>query len=157
MALDVSPGAIDVCRRLGVEWTFKGAVYELLAFPVEPFDAIVLMGNNLALLQSEARAVNMFTAMRRLLRPGGKVVGTCRDPYLTDDPNHLRYHDANRAAGRLPGQLRIRVRYQRLATDWLGVLLLAPDELRALARRSGWQVVDVSEPNPNYVVVLQPV
>ena len=157
MALDVSPGAIEVCRMRGIEWTFKGSIFDLLTIPVEPFDSIILMGNNLALLQSEARATNMFKAMRRLLRPGGRVIGTCRDPYVTDDPDHLRYQDANRAAGRYPGQIRMRFRYHRIATDWFGILFVAPDELRDLARRNDWQVVEVSNPDPTYVAVLRPV
>ncbi len=157
MALDVSPGAIEVCRMRGVEWTFKGSIYDLLSVPVEPFDSIILMGNNLALLQSEARAANMFNAMRRLLRPGGRVIGTCRDPYQTDDPDHLLYHESNRAAGRYPGQIRMRFRYQRLATDWFGILFLSPAELRDLARRGDWQVIYTSEPDPTYVAVMRPV
>lgn len=156
MALDVSPGAIEVCRMRGVEWTFRGSIHELLGIPVEAFDSIILMGNNLGLLQSEARAVNLFSAMRQLLRPGGCVIGTCLDPYQTDDPNHLRYQDSNRAAGRYPGQIRMRFRYQRLATDWFGILYLAPDELTDLARSCGWQVLDMTEPDPEYVAVLRP-
>ncbi len=156
MALDVSAGAIEVCRMRGVEWTFKGSIYELLGIPVEAFDSIILMGNNLGLLQSEARAVNLFAAMRKLLRPGGRVIGTCLDPYRTDNPDHLRYQDSNRAAGRYPGQVRMRYRYQRLATDWFGILYLASDELSDLARRCGWQVLDATEPDPNYVAVLRP-
>lgn len=157
MALDVSPGAIEVCRMRGVEWTFKGSIYDLLTLPVEPFDSIILMGNNLALLQSEARAANMFKAMRRLLRPGGRVIGTCLDPHQTDDQDHLNYHESNRAAGRYPGQVRLRFRYQRLATDWFGIMFLAQDELADLARRNHWQVLEVSEPDPTYVAVLRPV
>ena len=156
MALDVSPGAIEVCRMRGVEWTFKGSVFDLLTVPVEPFDSVILMGNNLALLQSEARAANMFNAMRRLLRPGGRVIGTCLDPYQTDDADRLQYHEANRAAGRYPGQIRMRFRYQRLATDWFGILFLAVDELSDLARRNHWQVIDATDPDPTYVAVLRP-
>jgi len=156
MALDSSPGAIDVCRRRGVEWTFKGTVQDLLEFPVEPFDAITLMGNNLALLQSEAKATGLFRAMASVLKPGGVVVGTCLDPHRTDNPDHLSYHEANRSAGRPAGQIRMRFRYQRITSPWLRILLLSPDELCKLAARNGWEVLDVTRPSPNYLAALRP-
>ncbi len=157
VALDVSPGAVEACRRRGVERTFEGSLFDLVQSRPEPFDAMILMGNNLALLQSEARAAGMFDAMRSLLLPGGSVIGTCLDPYLTDDPDHLSYHDANRAAGRFPGQIRMRFRYRRIASDWFSILFMAPDELKDLAGRSGWQVVGTTKPDPDYVAVLRPV
>lgn len=157
LALDVSPGAIEACRRRGVERTFLGSIHDLASTAVEPFDAMVLMGNNLALLQTEARAAGMFDAMRMLLRPGGVVIGTSVDPYLTDEPDHLAYHEANRAAGRPVGQIRMRFRYRRLATDWFGILFLAPHELQELAARSGWVVEPITEASPSYLVALRPV
>ena len=155
-ALDVSPGATEVCRRRGIKRVFDGSIFDLLETPVDPFEALILMGHNLGLLQSEARAAGMFDAMRSLLSPGGSVIGTCRDPYMTDNPDHLSYHEANRAAGRFPGQIRMRYRYRRLATEWFNILFLSPDELKALAERSGWAVVGTTKPDPSYVAVLRP-
>ncbi len=155
-ALDVSPGAIEVCRSRGVETTFIGTLPDLADIDPQPYDALIMMGNNLGLLQSEARAGGMFDAMRALLLPGGIVVGTCRDPYMTSDPDHLAYHDANRAAGRPAGQVRLRLRYRRAATEWFNLLFLSPDELAELAGRHGWEVVDTSAPDPMYVAVLRP-
>jgi SAM-dependent methyltransferase len=155
-ALDISPGAIEACRRRGIRQTFAGTINDLIGAGEGPFDAMILMGNNLALLQTEARAAGFFDAMRTLLRPDGAVIGTGIDPYLTDEPDHLAYHEANRAAGRHAGQIRMRFRYRRLATDWFGILFLAPDELQTLAARSGWTVEQLTAPNPSYVVSLRP-
>lgn len=157
VALDVSSGAIQVCQQRGVHHTFLGTVFDLLDTAPEPFDALILMGNNLALLQSLAKAKGMFDAMRELLRPNGVVVGTCLDPYLTDDPDHLAYHESNRAAGRPPGQIRMRFRHRRIATEWFSILFLSPNELAELAARSGWEVIEVTEPDPTYLAVLRPV
>ncbi|MCP3995191.1 MAG: hypothetical protein GY722_09020, partial [bacterium] len=145
-----------VCRKRGIKRTFEGSIFDLLETPVDPFDALVLMGSNLALLQSDARASGVFDAMRVLLKSGGSVIGTCRDPYQTDNPDHLSYHEANRAAGRIPGQIRMRVRYRRLASEWFNYLFVAPDELKALAEHSGWAVVGTTKPDPEYVAVLRP-
>ena len=46
------------------------------------------------------------------------IVGTGLEMIQTDKDAHLEYHERNRRRGRMPGHLTIRVRYQRLATDW---------------------------------------
>lgn len=157
VALDVSPGAIEVCRRRGVHQTFLGSIDEFTDTRPALFDAAIFMGNNLSLLGSAGRSGSMFDALRRLLRPGGVIVGTCLDPYGTDDPVHVAYHDWNRERGCLPGQLRLRVRYRKLAGAWFEWLLMSPDELAAMAGRSGWRLDDTTKANSYYLAVLRPV
>jgi SAM-dependent methyltransferase len=156
VALDTSPGAIDVCRRRGVERTFVGDVFDLLAEDPRPFDAALFMGNNLGLLGSPAEARELLAALGRLLTPDGVVVGTGLDPHLTDDEDHRVFHERNRAAGRLPGQLTLRVRYGYLASDWFNYLFVSPEELRDLADECGWWVVDATDPDPIYLATLRP-
>jgi hypothetical protein len=68
------------------------------------------------------------------------------DPYPTTNPVHLGHHERNRAAGRLPGNVRIRVRHQNQATDWFELLWVSPDELGSLAEQHGWDLV-ATEPS----------
>lgn len=157
VALDVSPGAIDVCRARGLTSTYLGTVEQLAEEHPEGFDAAVMMGNNLALLESEARSAEVLDALRSLLEGAGVVVGTCLDPYRTDDPSHLAYHARNRERGRLPGQIRMRTRRHRLAGPWFDYLFVSRDELRALCTRAGWRLEDATEPDPVYLAVLRPV
>lgn len=156
VALDVSPGAVEVCHRRGARQTFFGSIEELADAEPPLFDAAVFMGNNLSLLGSAERAGSMLETVRRLLRPGGVIVGTCLDASRTDDPAHLAYHRWNRERGRLPGQLRLRVRYRSFAGDWFDWLLMSPDELGVMADRAGWRLDDVTDPDPYYLAVLRP-
>ncbi|HTT88644.1 MAG TPA: class I SAM-dependent methyltransferase [Acidimicrobiales bacterium] len=152
VALDVSAGAVDVCRRRGVPDVFHGTIDDLPA--TERFDTFIVLGNNLGLIGSPEKAQGFFDAVGTRLRPDGRIVGGCLDPYQTDDPDHLAYHEANVAAGRMAGEVRLRARYRRLTTAWFGLLWMSMSELAALAQRSGWQVTD-SMPGPNYAVVLE--
>src|SRR6516165_5357580 len=43
-ALDVSQGAIEVCRRRGVQQVFLGSVAELAATGPAPFDSVLMLG-----------------------------------------------------------------------------------------------------------------
>jgi len=156
LALDVSPGAVEVCRRRGVRQTFLGPMEALADTEPALFDSAVLMGNNLSLLGSAERSGPMFDTLRRLLRPVGTVVGACLDPYGTEDPAHLAYHRWNRERGRLPGQLRLRVRYRAFAGDWFDWLLMSPNELAVIADRAGWRLDDATDPDPYYLAMLRP-
>jgi 2-polyprenyl-3-methyl-5-hydroxy-6-metoxy-1,4-benzoquinol methylase len=152
VALDVSAGAVEVCRRQGVQNVFHGTIDDLPS--TELFDTFIVLGNNLGLIGSPEKAQGFFDAIALRMRPGGRIVGGCLDPYQTDDPDHLAYHQANIAVGRMAGQVRLRTRYRRLASDWFDLLWMSMAELAALARQSGWQITD-SMPGPLYAVVLE--
>ena len=68
-----------------------------------------MLGNNLGLLGGAEQAQRFLDALASKAAPGAVAIGETLNPYGTKDPDHLRYHDDNRALGRLPGQLRLRV------------------------------------------------
>lgn len=140
VALDVSPGAIEVCRRRGVDETFEGTVFDLLEAGGGPFDTFLLMGNNYGLLESRNHAPRFLEALRALAAPGALVVGTSRDPMETTNPIHLAYHDLNRSRDRMPGQIRMRSRWANYADDWRDYLLLPVDDLEEFAAAGGWRL-----------------
>lgn len=155
VALDVSPGALEVARRRGVEATFLGTVEDLAAADPEPFDHFLGLGNNLGLMANPAQAIPFLNALRRLGRNDAPFVGTMLDPYAGAAPVHLAYHEANRAAGRLAGEVRIRVRYQRTTTPWFGLFWASPQELDQVVQRAGWRITDLLE-GAIYGVELRP-
>lgn len=143
VALDVSPGAIETCRQRGVRETFVGEITDLVTGS-QRFDTFVALGNNLGLLGNPERAARMFEAFSVLSNPGATIVGTCLDPTFGEPPAwHASYHERNRAAGLPPGQIRLRTRFRDITTDWFDLYWMSPDELDALARKSGWQVSEV--------------
>ncbi|MEX1008030.1 MAG: methyltransferase domain-containing protein [Acidimicrobiia bacterium] len=154
VALDVSPGALQVCERRGVRQRFLGTVDDLAATTPPPFDTFLALGNNLGFLESPERAPDFLAALTRLGHPGSIIVGTCIDPYQTDDPVHLAYHEANRRRNRLGGQITIRIRYRELATSWFNLLWCSLDELTQICEPAGWTITDVF-PGALYGVVLE--
>ena len=59
-----------------------------------------------------------------------RVIAWSTDPYQTTEPLHLQYHRLNRRRGRMSGQLRIRMRYQKYATPWFDYLLVSTEEMQ---------------------------
>lgn len=158
VALDVSAGAGEVCRRRGVGRTFTGSVFDLARAGGERFDIFLLLGNNLGLLGGATQAPRFLAALEALARPQAVVIGAGVDPYRTANPLHLAYHARNRGLGRMGGQLRLRLRYQDLATDWFDYLFATVDELRALLAGTPWRLEHAEPqrpPGPGYVAQLR--
>ena len=71
-----------------------------------------------------------------------------------DNPFHLAYHRWNRRRGRMPGQMRIRVRYQKYATPRVDYLLGSRKEMRTLLRGTGWKIERFLPGRPTYIAVI---
>jgi hypothetical protein len=69
---------------------------------------------------------------------------------------HAGYHQRNRSRGRLGGQLRLRLRYRLLATDWFDYLVCSPAELEALLPGTGWRLTSIdTADHPYYLAVME--
>lgn len=155
-ALDVSPGAIEVCRQRGISETFLGTVLDLADTDVAPFDTFLCLGANLGLIGRADSARAFFDALGRLGGPDVRLLGTMVNPYVTGVAAHLSYHEANRTAGRPAGTVRIRVRYQLAATPWFELVWASPKELEETAEAHGWSVVAIHETGAAYAAELKP-
>jgi hypothetical protein len=68
----------------------------------------------------------LLRRLRSLANVSARILAESVDPYKTDKPEHLAYHERNRRRGRMPGQLRIRVRHGAYRTPWFDYLLASP-------------------------------
>ena len=154
--LDVSAGAIEVCRRRGLRDLVLGTVDEHAAAAGPSYDTFLMLGNNLGLIGGADRAPAFLGALAALARPGAQLIAHGTNPYNTTDPVHTAYHRWNRERGRLGGQLRLRVRYRELATDWFDYLVCSVDELRDLVAGTPWRVADIDDMDaPYYLATLE--
>lgn len=155
VAIDASPGAVEMCRRRGVRDARLLRVEEVDT-SLGLFDTVVMYGNNLGLLASPSRARRLLGRLHAVTSERGRIVGECLNPYRTSDALHLAYHERNRRRGRMGGQVRIRVRYRDVATPWFDYLFLSPDELRDLLDATGWRVARVIEGDLHmYVAIIE--
>ena len=120
------------------------------------FDTVVLYGNNLGLLASRAKGRRLLRRLHRATTDRGRIIGEILDPYTTEDPLHLAYHDRNRKRGRMSGQIRIRIRYRDVATPWFDYLFLSRPELEELLEGTGWRLARMYEDDgPIYVAIME--
>lgn len=156
VAIDNSPAAIDVCRRRGVR-DARVVPFTEISPKLGVFDTIVCFGNNFGLFGRPRRARWLLRRLKRLTSPDAVILGESRDPYDTDNPDHLAYHRFSIGRGRWPGELRIRVRYKHLATPFFDYLMVSPDEMRSLCEDTGWRLerTIAHDDAPVYVGVLR--
>ena len=154
--IDISPLAIRVSKLRGLRKT-RLLAFEDIDFKPASFDSVVMFGNNFGLFGSKSRAKRLLRKLFEMTSAEGVIVCESADPYKTSDPDHLRYHERNRAKGRMPGQVRIRARYRTYVGKWFDYLLVSPNEMRDIAEGAGWTVSRFirSEESPLYAGILR--
>jgi SAM-dependent methyltransferase len=155
VAIDVSPGAVEVCRRRGVRDVRLlplAGVDEGLGV----FDTVLMMCGNFGLVGSADEAATILGRLLALTSPSGRIVLDSEDPYVDADDADLAYEARNRARGRLPGQVTIRIRHRERATPWFDLLNVSAAELGGLASAAGWRLAEVVEGEPpDYYALLE--
>lgn len=150
--VDPSSGAVAVACARGVS-AVQASVGDLPA-NLGVFDTVVLLGNNLGLLNSREEAPAVLQRLAAVTRPGSRLIGSGLDPYVTETKEHHAYHIWNRERGRLPGQVRIRVRDGLIATEWFDYLLVSESELAEVVEGSPWMLHSIQRDGANYAARL---
>jgi SAM-dependent methyltransferase len=146
IAIDNSPGAIEVCRQRGVRdarlMSFTQIDNSLIAdgHGQRRLDTVVMYGANFGLFSSFRRARWLLRRLKRLTTPDARIIAETVDPYETDRPEHIRYHERNRERGRMGGQVRIRVRYREIIGPWFDLLFVSRPELVSILDGTGWKL-----------------
>jgi SAM-dependent methyltransferase len=139
LGVDISPLAIAVAKERGLKNTEVLSIDELSS-DLGAFDTVLMLGNNFGLFANAAKARRLLRRFRSFTRPGATLIAESLNVYETRDPDHLAYQAANRARGRMSGQIRLRCRYKRFATPWFDYLMVSPAEMAELIDGTGWRV-----------------
>jgi SAM-dependent methyltransferase len=155
VGIDNSPLAIKVCRERGAKDARIMSVTQV-GPQLGVFDSLVMFGNNFGLLESRKRAKWLLQRFHRITTPKARIIAASADPYATKKPEHLWYHQFNRKHGRMGGQLRMRLRYEKYATPWFDYLLVSREEMVDLLTDTGWQVKTFIDSSPfMYVAIIE--
>ena len=150
VAIDNSPLAIQVCKGRGVKNARVLPIEKIDSFKSNTFDTIIMYGNNFGLFGSFKKAKRLLKIFHKITSPGALIITENVDPYKTKDPVHLAYHEFNRKRGRMPGQLRIRIRFRNYTGDWFDYLIVSKNEMKEILKDTGWQVKKFID-SDNYV------
>lgn len=140
VAIDKSPLAIKVCKIRGVKHAKVLPIEKISTFKTSTFDTILMFGNNFGLFGSFKKAKTLLKKFHKITSPNALIIAESVDPYKTEDPVHLQYLKFNKKRGRMPGQLRIRIRFRNYVGDWFDYLLVSKQEMKEILKDTGWKV-----------------
>jgi SAM-dependent methyltransferase len=152
--IDNSATVMRVLRRQGIGNALRMDAFRL-GFAADSFDSVTLFANGLSMGGSVPGMRALLAEFSRVTSAAGRVVVTNLDVRQSLRPADHRYHQANLAAGRLPGQLTLRSRYRGVTGEPFPWLFVSPVELRDLLAGAGWRIADVLEyPGGTYCALL---
>jgi SAM-dependent methyltransferase len=157
LAIDNSPLAIRACRLRGVRNTKVMSITDVNT-RLGKFNTILMMGNNFGLFGNPRRAKQLLNQFHKITNPDARIIAESLDVYKPPiDPVHRQYHMFNRRRGRLPGQVRIRVRYRKIIGPWFDYLLVSQKEMKTILEGTGWHVKRFinSQNGPVYVAITE--
>ena len=155
-AIDASPLAVRACRKRGVKNARVLAVEDIERLGENRFDTVLLFGNNFGLSGNVRKAKRLLRQLHRITTNAAVVIAETTNPYKTTNPFH--YQRDNRQRGRMPGQIRMRIRFQRFASRWFDWLFVSPNEMKGILKGTGWKVTRFIEGDrPSYVAVIEKV
>jgi len=147
VAIDISPGAVEVCRRRGVH-DVRLLPLDEIAEKLGAFDTILLLCGNLGLAGGADETSALLERLHKLTAADARIVFDSVDPHVDNDEADLAYVARNRERLRMPGQVTIRIRYGGLVTPWYDLLCVSSGELEELAAPTGWRLAWRREAEP---------
>ena len=139
LGIDVSPLAIRVCRLRGLKNARVMSITQI-GPKLGKFDTILMLGNGFGLFGNPSLARTFLRKFLKITNSKAKIIAESLDPYKTRNPFHLQYHILNKRRGRKPGQVRIRIRYEKYSTQWFDYLLVSPEEMKHILNGTGWKI-----------------
>jgi SAM-dependent methyltransferase len=153
--IDNSPGAVKVCRLRGLKKALVRPIGEIDKFRAATFDTVLMMGNNFGLFGGRRSARALLKKFARITSPTAKIIAGTLDPYRTENENHLQYLRLNRRRGRMSGQIRIRIRYEKAVGEWFDYLFVSPEEMTDILIDTDWRIEELIDPGTaSYFAVI---
>ena len=156
LAIDNSPLAIKVCKKRGVKNAEVLPIEKISRLKPDTFDTVIMFGNNFGLFGSCKKAKTLLKKLHKITTPSALILAESNDVYKTDDPVHLSYHKFNEKRGRMPGQLRIRIRFRNFIGDWFDYLLVSKHQMKDILKGTGWKVRKFIDSDKSiYIAVIE--
>ena len=155
LGVDISSLAIKVCELRGLK---KAKVLPItqIGKDLGKFDTILMLGNNFGLFANKRRTKWLLKRFYNITTKNALIIAETRDPYKTDEPIHLKYHESNRKRGRMAGQVKLRIRYKIYADSWFDYLMVSQEELKAMLKDTRWSIKKFIESDTAmYISVIQ--
>ena len=153
---DNSPGAIKVCKLRRLKKAVVRPITEIDKFKPSFFDTILMLGNNFGLMGGFEQGRAILKKLSRITAKDARIITQSLNPYKTGNRQHLEYHKLNKKRGRMPGQLKMRVRFGKTIGEWFDYLFVSPEEMQDILRDTDWQIEKfLNAKEAHYIAVIK--
>jgi hypothetical protein len=122
------------------------------------FDIVLMLGNNFGLFGCFRRARWLLCKFHKITSDDASVIAQSMDQYRIHEQAHLKYHKLNRMKGRMPGQIRIRVRFKDYKGTWFDYLFVSKEEMEGVVNATGgWKIehfLDSTDAPGVYIAII---
>ena len=155
LGIDNSRLAVKVCKLRGLKKT-KVMPIEDVNFKSNSFNTILMMGNNFSLFGGFKKARRLLNRFHRMTAENALIIAETRDPYKTDNPAYLEYYKFNKRKGRMSGQLRGRVRFEKYVSKWFDWLMVSKEEMKEILSETEWKAKEfIDSEDSQYIAIIE--
>ncbi len=155
LGIDNSPLAIKTCKKRGVDNVKLLSIKDINKLKTK-FDTIIMLGNNFGLFGNINDTQEILEKMYEITSKDAIIIAESTDPYQTEEQFNLDYHKFNLERGRLPGQLRLRVRFKKYVGDWFDYLTVSKEEMEKIVENTGWKIKRfINSEKSIYVAIIE--
>ncbi|WP_167597852.1 class I SAM-dependent methyltransferase [Leeuwenhoekiella sp. ZYFB001] len=144
LALDISEGAIEVCKNRGVKNT---VVSDVLDYDENGYDTLLLMMNGTGIFQTLKNTEGYLTHLRSLLKPGGQILVDSSDiAFMYEEEDGSYWRDASRD---YYGEVTFKIQYKEQTSPAFDWLYLDYKTLKTEATKAGFTCEKICD-GPHY-------
>jgi SAM-dependent methyltransferase len=136
-AIDIDPNAVYIMVNKGIK---DVSCIDVMQFEGGPYDTLLMLGHGIG-LTGDIQGLNLFLDHAAgLTGDNGQLLINSVDVRHTDEQIHLKYHQANKIAGRYFGEIRMQFEYRGEQGPFFGWLHIDPQTLQKQAAKKKWEV-----------------
>jgi len=133
-AIDISQGAIEICKKRGVINAKVQDIYQLTE--TTQYDTLLFLMNGSGIIGKLSNIDIFFLQIKNLSKPGGQILIDSSDiSYLFTEEDGSFWVDAS--AGYY-GEMQYKLRYKRQTSDWFDWLYIDYNTLQNAANANGF-------------------
>jgi SAM-dependent methyltransferase len=158
VGLDSCPEAIEIAKARGLQFSYLSNICDIDKPPIfDKFDVILMMGNNFGICGDVNKTERLLIRLNSFLSKNGLLIFSVRDPFDTDKPVHLAYHEMNCQKGRSPGLIRLRIVSGDLIDDWWDLLTVNAPTAEKMLQKTGFNKIALyqSTNSPVYFLIAK--
>ncbi|KAA1242418.1 bifunctional 2-polyprenyl-6-hydroxyphenol methylase/3-demethylubiquinol 3-O-methyltransferase UbiG [Aquimarina sp. RZ0] len=147
-AIDISAGAIEICKKRGIK---AAAVQDLYELKNTSYDTLLFLMNGSGIIGKLTHIDYFFTHIKTILSPGGQILIDSSDiSYLFANEDGSFWVDAS--AGYY-GEMQYKLSYKSMESDWFDWLYIDYNTLQNAANANGFLCELIIEGNNNDFLV----